>query len=127
MKITYEQLYRSYPVLNHLLNENLPINTTRKFAGLVASVNPHLEQIEANQNELLQKYSEETEDGVFEIIPEKRQKFIKELEKYLQYEIIISWNPMDIAELGESVSISVKGLKTISYLLKDYEDVAVIG
>ncbi len=127
MKITYEQLYRSYPVLNHLLNENLPIKTTRRLAGLVSSVNPHLEQIEKTQNELLEKYSEETEEGLFEIIPEKRKNFIKELEKYLQYEIIISWEPMDISLLGESVSISVKGLETISYLLKDYEDVAVIG
>ena len=127
MKITYEQLYRSYPVINHLMNENLPINTTRRLAGLITSVNPHLEQIEKNQNELLKKYSEESEDGVFEIIPEKREAFIKELEKYLQYEIIISWEPMDISALGESVSISVKGLKTISYLLKDYEDMAVIG
>ena len=109
------------------MNENLPINTTRRLAGLITSLNPHLEQIEKNQNELLKKYSEESEDGVFEIIPEKRESFIKELEKYLQYEIIISWEPMDISALGESVSISVKGLKTISYLLKDYEDVAVIG
>jgi len=127
MKITYEQLYRSYPVLNHLLNENLPINTTRRLAGLITSVNPHLEQIEKTQNELLEKYSEETEEGVFEIVPEKRQEFIKVLEKYLQYEIIITWELMDISALGESVSISVKGLETISYLLKDYEDVAVIG
>ena len=127
MKITYEQLYRSYPVINHLMNENLPINTTRRLAGLITSLNPHLEQIEKNQNELLKKYSEESEDGVFEIIPEKREAFIKELEKYLKYEIIISWEPMYISALGESVSISVKGLKTISYLLKDYEDVAVIG
>ena len=87
MKITYEQLYRSYPVLNHLLNENLPIKTTRRLAGLVSSVNPHLEQIEKTQNELLEKYSEETEEGVFEIIPEKRKDFIKELEKYL-YKVI---------------------------------------
>ena len=127
MKITYEQLYRSYPVLDHLMNENLPINTTRKLAGLITSVNPHLEQIEATQNELLEKYSEETEDGVFEIVPEKRQQFIKELEKYLQYDIIISWEPIEISELGEMVSVSVKGLETISYLLKNYEDVAVIG
>ena len=126
MKITYEQLYRSYPVLNHLMNENLPINTTRRLAGLIASVNPHLEQIEATQNELLEKYSEETEDGVFEIVPEKRQQFIKELEKYLQYDIIITWEPLEISALGEMVSVSVKGLETISYLLKNYEDVAVI-
>ena len=127
MKITYEQLYRSYPVLNHLMNENLPINTTRRLAGLITSVNPHLEQIEATQNELLEKYSEETEDGVFEIVPEKRQQFIKELEKYLQYDIIITWEPLEISALGEMVSVSVKGLETISYLLKNYEDVAVIG
>ena len=76
MKITYEQLYRSYPVINHLMNENLPINTTRRLAGLITSLNPHLEQIEKNQNELLKKYSEESEDGVFEIIPEKREAFI---------------------------------------------------
>jgi len=126
MKITYEQLYRSYPVIKHLLDEPLPIATTRKLAGLVESLNPHLLQIEATQNELLEKYSEETEEGVFEIIPEKRGRFIKELEKYLQYEFVINWDPIALSLLGEQITISVKGLKTISYLIEDYEDVAVI-
>ena len=127
MKITYEQLYRSFPVFKHLLDENLPIRTTRKLQGFVESVNPHLQQIESTQSELLEKYSHETDEGVFEIAPENREKFIKELEKYLNYEITVSWIPIALDELGESVSISIKGLKTISYLFKDYEDVAVIG
>ena len=126
MKITYEQLYRSYPVFKHLLDEPLPIQTARKLKGLVDTLNPHLQQIEATQNELLEKYSEEGEDGVFEIIPENREKFIKELEKYLQYEITISWNPIPLVELGQQVSVSVKSLETISYLLLDYQDMAVI-
>tara|TARA_R110002167_G_scaffold348896_1_gene560535 strand:+ start:386 stop:769 length:384 start_codon:yes stop_codon:yes gene_type:complete len=127
MKITYEQLYRSFPIFKHLLDENLPIRTTRKLQGLVESINPHLQQIEATQSALMEKYSNETDDGVFEIAPENREQFIKELDKYLQYEIVITWELMAIEELGEHMSISIKGLKTISYLLKDYEDVAVIG
>ena len=50
MKITYEQLYRSYPIFKHLLDEPLPISTSLKFKKLVDSLNPHLEQIEATQN-----------------------------------------------------------------------------
>ncbi len=127
MKITYEQLYRSFPIFKHLLDEQLPIRITRKLQGFVESINPHLQQIEATQAELMQKYGEETNEGVFEIAPENREKFIKELDKYLQYEIIVSWEKVAIDELGDRVSISIKELKTISYLLKDYEDVAVIG
>ena len=80
MKITYEQLYRSYPVFNHLLDQPLPIKTSLKFQELVESVNPYLLQIENIQNKLIEKYSEKTkEDGVVQIIEEKREDFIKEL------------------------------------------------
>ena len=75
-----------------LLDQPLPIKTSRKLKGLVDSVNPHLEQIELNQNQLIEKFGEETDQG-FEILPENREKFIEALEKYLQYEIIISWTP----------------------------------
>tara|TARA_Y100000593_G_scaffold90859_1_gene178229 strand:- start:1748 stop:2125 length:378 start_codon:yes stop_codon:yes gene_type:complete len=125
MKITYEQLYRSYPVFKHLLDEPLPIGTARKIKGLVDSLNPHLEQIEATQNELIKKYGKETPEG-YEILPEKRDSFVEELEKYLQYEILIHWEPISLSSLGEQISISIKGLATISYLLEDYEDMAVI-
>ena len=124
MKITYEQLYRSFPVFKHLLDQPLPIKTSRKLKGLVDSVNPHLEQIELNQNQLIEKFGEETDQG-FEILPENREKFIEALEKYLQYEIIISWTPIKLDSLGD-ISISVKGLQTISYLLEDYQDMAII-
>ena len=127
MKITYEQLYRSFPVFKHLLDENLPIMMTRKLQGLVESVNPHLQQIEATQSELMEKYSHETDEGVFEIPTENRERFLKELEKYLDYEIVVTWEPININDLGEHLSISIKSLKTISYLFKDYQDVAVIG
>ena len=126
MKITYEQLYRSYPVLNHLLEERLPLSLTRKFQGFVQSVNPHLQQIEAAQNELIEKYGNETESG-YEIPEENRDNFIKELEKYLNYEIVVNWKTISINEFGSDCRISAKGLETISYLIKDYEDVAVIG
>ena len=51
---------------------------------------------------------------------------MKELEKYLKYEIIINWDKIKLAQLGDQVSISVKGLETISYLLEDYDNVAVL-
>ena len=126
MEITYEQLYRSYPVFNQLMDEALPINTTRKFKMFIESVNPHLEQIESVQNELLKKYSDETEKDVFEIVPENRPKFLKELQKYLQFEIEVAWDKIGIDELGEKVNISIKDLETISYLLKNYQNVAVM-
>ncbi len=126
MKITYEQLYRSYPVFKHLLDEPLPIRTSRRLKGLVDRLNPHLEQIENVQTELIRKYSEETEDGVFEILPEKRDEFIGELEKYLQHDIEVVWDPINISDLGEDITISVKGMEAISYLIHDYENMAVI-
>ena len=126
MKITYEQIYRSYPVFKHLLDEPLPIRTSRRLKGLVDRLNPHLEQIEKVQTELIGKYSEETEDGVFEILPEKRDEFIGELEKYLQHDIEVVWDPINISDLGEDITISVKGMEAFSYLIHDFEIMAVI-
>tara|TARA_Y100001973_G_C5193358_1_gene332462 strand:+ start:429 stop:812 length:384 start_codon:yes stop_codon:yes gene_type:complete len=127
MKITYEQLYRSYPVFKHLLDEPLPIATSLKIKRLVDSLNPHLEQIEATQNELIEKYSEDAqEEGMVEIPKENREKFMEELEKYLEYEIFINWDKLKLAQLGDQFTISVKGLETISYLLEDYDNVAVV-
>jgi|SaaInlV_130m_DNA_2_1039683.scaffolds.fasta_scaffold57605_2 hypothetical protein len=128
MKITYEQLYRSYPVFNHLLDQPLPIQTSLKFQDLLESVNPHLKQIENIQNELIDKYAEDSdEEGVVEVPENKREEFIKELEKSLQNEIIISWDTIKLQDLGEQVNISVRGLETISYLLEDYSKMAVIS
>ena len=127
MKITYEQLYRSYPVFNHLLDQPLPIKTSLKFQELVESVNPYLLQIENIQNKLIEKYSEKTkEDGVVQIIEEKREDFIKELEESLDEDIDINWESIKLDELGEDISISIRGLETISYLIEDYEKLAIV-
>lgn len=125
MKITYEQLYRSYPTFKHLLNEPLPIQTTLKFKSFLQDVNPHLEQIERIQTELLKTYSEETDEGVFEMSNDNKKKFVEDLQKALTPEIIVSWDKIKISSLGENITISATGLKDISYLLEDYEVEAV--
>tara|TARA_Y100000310_G_scaffold344041_1_gene454715 strand:+ start:2377 stop:2760 length:384 start_codon:yes stop_codon:yes gene_type:complete len=127
MKITYEQLYMSYPIFNHLLNESLPIKTSLKFQELVESVNPYLLEIENIQNGLIEKYSEKTkEEGVVQIIEEKRDVFLKELEEALDKDIELKWESIKLDELGEDISISVRGLETISYLIEDYEKLAIV-
>ena len=127
MKITYEQLYMSYPIFNHLLNESLPIKTSLKFQELVESINPYLLEIENIQNGLIEKYSEKTkEEGVVQIIEEKRDVFLKELEEALDKDIELKWESIKLDELGEDISISVRGLETISYLIEDYEKLAIV-
>jgi|TARA_B110000196_G_scaffold287272_1_gene271494 hypothetical protein len=127
MKITYEQLYMSYPVFNHLLDQSLPIKTSLRFQELVESVNPYLLEIENIQNKLIKKYSEKTkDDDVVQIIEEKREDFLKELTKALDKDIDINWESIKLDELGEHISISVRGLETISYLIEDYEKVAIV-
>jgi hypothetical protein len=107
------------------LNEPLPIQTTLKFKSFLQDVNPHLEQIERIQTELLKTYSEETDEGVFEMSNDNKKKFVEDLQKALTPEIIVSWDKIKISSLGENITISATGLKDISYLLEDYEVEAV--
>ena len=126
MKISYEQLYRSYPTFKHLLDEPLPIKISLKLQEFMEDINPHLKQIENIQNELIEKYGEEIEAGVVEVPEDKRNKFIKELEKSLEPEITIQWEKIKLDDLGDNIKISVRGLDTISYLLEDYSEMAII-
>jgi len=126
MKLTYEQLYRAYPTFKHLLKEPLPIQTTLRFKSLLEDINPHLKQIERIQTELIEKYSTETSEGVFEMSNDNKQKFILELQQSLTPEIIVKWDKIKLSELGLDVKISASGLKDIECLLEDYEVEAVI-
>ena len=125
MKISYEQLYRSYPTFKHLLKEPLPIQTTLKIKTFLEEVNPHLQQIEHIQADLLRKYTKETSEGVFEMTNENKKEFITELQNSLTSEITVEWNAIKISDLGSTIKISAAGLKDISYLLEDYEVEAV--
>tara|TARA_Y100000310_G_scaffold341678_1_gene441623 strand:- start:1124 stop:1504 length:381 start_codon:yes stop_codon:yes gene_type:complete len=125
MKISYEQLYRSYPTFKHLLKEPLPIQTTLKIKTFLEEVNPHLQQIEHIQTDLLRKYTKETSEGVFEMTNENKKEFIAELQTSLTPEITVEWNTIKISDLGSTIKISAAGLKDISYLLEDYEVEAV--
>jgi hypothetical protein len=123
MKITYEKIYRSYPVFKHLLEQSLPINTTIRIKKFIEQLNPHLLQIENIQNELLENYSSKTEDGVFEMDNEEKKHFIEMLQTALTPEITVSFEKLKISDLGTKCSISAKDLEEISYLLDDYDEV----
>jgi len=109
-----------------MLDQPLPIQTALKFQKLVENINPHLKQIEHNQSELIEKYSEDNGDGSVEIPKNKRNKFIKELETSLKPEITITWDLLKMSQLGEHIAISVRDLDNISYLLEDYESMAIL-
>jgi len=123
MKITYEKLYRSYPVFKNLLDQALPIKTTIEIKKFIDQVNPHLLQIENIQNELLENYSSKTEDGVFEMDNEQKKQFVEMLQTALSPEITVTFEKLKISALGEHCSISAKDLDEISYLLDDYTEV----
>ncbi len=127
MKITYEQLYRSYPVFKHMLDQSLPINTALKFQNLMENINTHLKEIENIQSELILKYGEDGEDDNSVEIPEdKRDEFLKELKNSLKKEIVITWDLLKLEQLGEHLAISIRDLDNISYLLEDYQSMAIL-
>lgn len=123
MKITYETIYRSYPVFKHLLEQSLPIQTTIKIKKFIEQINPHLIQIENIQNELLENYSSKTEDGVYEMDNTEKKHFIEMLQTALTPEIVVNFDKISIGDLGDKCSISAKNLEEISYLLDDYQEV----
>ena len=110
-----------------MLDQSLPINTALKFQNLLESVNPHLKKIENIQSKLISKYGEDGEDGSSVEIPEgKRDEFLKELEGSLKSKITVTWDLLKIEQLGENLAISIRDLDTISYLLEDYNSMAIL-
>ncbi len=124
MKITLEQLYRSYSVFDFLLEQRLPISLNLKFRNLVQQIAPFLVEIENTQASLVEQMGfEQDEDGSYEVSEEQHVEFLGRLQHLLQDTVDLTWEPLSIQEISDT-QLSMKELEAISFLFHDIDEMS---
>ena len=124
MKITLEELYRSYSVFDTLLEQRLPLPLNLKFRNLVQQISPSLIQIESIQADLIEELGyEQDDDGSYLVKEHEHNEFLSKLEGKLQDEVEINWEPLSVMEIADT-RLSMKELEAISFLFHDIDEVS---
>ena len=124
MKITLEELYRSYSVFDSLLEQRLPLPLNLKFRNLVQQISPSLTHIESIQANLIEELGyEQDDDGSYLVEEHEHDEFLSKLEGKLQDEVEINWEPLSVMEIADT-RLSMKELEAISFLFHDIDEVS---
>tara|TARA_Y100000114_G_scaffold103469_1_gene96586 strand:- start:78 stop:476 length:399 start_codon:yes stop_codon:yes gene_type:complete len=124
MKITLEELYRSYSVFDTLLEQRLPLPLNLKFRNLVQQISPSLTHIESIQADLIEELGyEQDDDGSYLVEEHEHNEFLSKLEGKLQDEVEINWEPLSVMEIADT-RLSMKELEAISFLFHDIDEVS---
>ena len=124
MKITLEELYRSYSVFDTLLEQRLPLPLNLKFRNLVQQIAPSLMQIESIQADLIEELGyEQDDDGSYVVEEREHNEFLSRLESKLQDEVEINWEPLSVMEIADT-KLSMKELEAISFLFYDIDEIS---
>lgn len=115
MKVKLIEVYSSVSTLNKLMEEPLPAKVSFKLMKLLAQLNNEVKLVEDQRLKLVKQYSI---DGS-SVAEENKEVFVKEFSEFLNDEIEISWEPMDIEVLGDKLTMSVADLSKIQYLFKE--------
>ena len=124
MKITLEQLYRSYSVFDTLLEQRLPIALNLKFRNLVKQISPHLLSIENIQASLVNQMGfERDESGSYVVEQKEHDLFLSDLQNLLGEEVELNWEPLSVQEILDT-QLSMKELEAISFLFNDIDEMS---
>ena len=124
MKITLDELYRSYSVFDTLLEQRLPLPLNLKFRNLVQQISPSLTHIESIQANLIEELGyEQDDDGSYLVEEHEHDEFLNKLEGKLQDEVEINWEPLSVMEIADT-RLSMKELEAISFLFHDIDEVS---
>jgi hypothetical protein len=112
MKVRLIDIYSSVTVLNKLVEEPLPTKISFKLMKLLNTLNSEVKLVEEQRLKLVKQYSE---DG--NTVSEKNKEvFVKEFSEFLNDDIEVAWEPIEVETLGDNIKLSVADLSKIQYL-----------
>jgi hypothetical protein len=115
MKVRLIDIYSSVSVLNKLIEEPLPTKISFKLMKLLNVLNAEVKLVEDQRLKLVKQYAS---DGTV-VSEENKELFLKEFSEFLNEEIDVSWEPIEVDTLGDNMKLSVADLAKIQYLFKD--------
>ena len=110
MKLTLGDIRVMKDPMIKLLDDTLPIKVAWKLTKLVKVFDKELAEIEEFRISLIKKLGVQDDEGSIKVPEDKMSDFIDEFNELLLTEIDVDFEPIDIEQLGESLSISTKDL-----------------
>jgi len=115
MKLRLIDVYSSVSVLNKLIEEPLPTKLSFKLMKLLNALNAEVKLVEDQRLKLIKQYSV---DGNT-VSEENKEAFVKEFSEFLNEEIDMQWEQIEVDNLGDNLKLSVTDLAKIQYLFKE--------
>jgi hypothetical protein len=115
MKVRLIDVYSSVSVLNKLIEEPLPTKLSFKLMKLLNALNAEVKLVEDQRLKLIKQYSV---DGNT-VSEENKEAFVKEFSEFLNEEIDMQWEQIEVDNLGDNLKLSVTDLAKIQYLFKE--------
>ena len=115
MKVRLIDIYNSVSVLNKLVEEPLPTKVSFKLMKLLNALNAEVKLVEDQRMKLIKQHST---DGNT-VAEENKEKFIKEFSDFLNDEVEMQWEPVEVENLGDNLKLSVMDLAKVQYLFKE--------
>lgn len=112
MKIKLKDLKERSLSLSKFLNLDLSVVLSFRLKRLVQVVKPELAVIEETQNELIKKYGESRKNGIFEVLPEKKEVYLEESNKFLEEEIELEYTKVQIP-LTDEIKLSALDMSNL--------------
>jgi hypothetical protein len=115
-KVKMGDIYSSVPVLNSILQMELPAKASMKVVSLVTELNKQLQQAEEFRVNLVEKYGKKNKENNFVVDDKKKEEFIKEFNEFLEKDVQVFSELLEISDFGDSFKISPAQLSSIQYL-----------
>ena len=117
-KVTLKQISAANQDLAKLVSLENDFPLARALAKMVQAFDTDVKLIDKQRTELFEKYAEENTEGKTEIAAEKVPEFIAELDKFLDTEVELDFQPID-EKLLEKIKLSAREYMALSPFLKE--------
>jgi hypothetical protein len=118
MKIKLIQIYDMEEPLKKVMKQDVPIKIAYKLAKNIKKINDEYMIIVNQKNNLIKKYGKESE-GVISVLQENINKYTEEFSEYLNTEIELDIDKINISELGNSIKISTMDIIALDLILEE--------
>lgn len=119
MKVTLKQIWGSVQAIGKLKQTNGTSAKANYWIGkLTTKIFKEAQEIENNRNEIIKKYGAEKEDKSWQVKPENNELFIKELNEFLDTEVELNVNKIDI-EFLEGRNLSADDFIALDYVINE--------
>jgi len=123
-KITLQKISTANQNLSKLVSLENDFLLARALAKLIQAFDTDAKLIEKHSKEVFDKYAEKNDKGEFVVSPEKTEKFLGELNKFLDTEVELDFQPID-EKLLEGIKLSAREYMALSPFLKEVKAIEI--